>query len=91
MAKTEPDLTITKAWQDLTATYAGMAGVSSYIQNKSFNTDRHMLVVFSASATAPTGPTGLRVPPGEIAQGTAAHVWVRAFREDVLINCGTAD
>jgi hypothetical protein len=28
---------------------------------------------------------------GDVAQGTAANVWVRAFREDVVINCGTTD
>ena len=91
MAKTEPDLSINNAWRDLTLTYVALAGVPAYIQNKSFDTDRHLLVVFSDSASAPEGTTGLRVPPGEIAQGTAAHLWVRATHQVVLINCGTTD
>lgn len=91
MAKTEDDLTVDRDWQDLVDTYPALAGVGGYVQNKSFGTDRHLLIVFSDSDTQPDGPTGLRVAPGDVAQGTADHIWVRAFRDDVLINCGTTD
>lgn len=91
MANTEDDLTIDRNWQDLAVTYPALAGAPSYIQNKSFYTSRHMLVVFSPNAFAPEGTNGLRVPPGDAAQGTAAHIWVRALHEDVVINCGTTD
>lgn len=91
MAKTQPDLTLNKNWQDLVATYPAMADQPSYIQNKSFNTNRDLLVVFTDSAAAPTEATGLQIMPGGNVKGTAAHIWVRAFRETVLINCGIAD
>lgn len=91
MAKTEDDLSVNNTWQDLIDTFPALAGVPAYIQNKSFWTDRHLLIVFSDSDTAPDGPTGLRVPPGDVAQGSADHIWVRAFRENVSINCGTTD
>lgn len=91
MAKTEADLTITKTWQDLTSIYAAMASASSYVQNKSFAPAPQLLVVFSPSAVAPSATTGMRLSPGDVAQGTAAHIWVRAWREDVLISCGTTD
>ncbi|MGV3511899.1 MAG: hypothetical protein ACO1OX_07825 [Novosphingobium sp.] len=91
MAKTENDLKVTKAWQNLVATYPGMANMASYIQNKSFNTDKRIVVVFSPDAVAPAGANGLSLAAGELTQGTAANIWVRAIREDVLINCGTAD
>ena len=91
MAKTEQDLTISKTWQDLTASYSGMASAASYVQNKSFSAVPQLLVVFSASGTPPNGTTGMRLSPGDLTQGTAAHIWVRAYREDVLISCGTTD
>ncbi len=91
MAKTENDLTIVNTWQNLITTYPGMAGQPSYVQNKSFGTPRDLLLVFSASATPPTGTNGLRVSPGEPVNGTANNIWVRAFRDPVTINCGTAD
>ena len=89
---TENDLTINKAWQNLTITYPGMAGQPSYVQNKSFGTDRDLLVVFSDSAVAPTEDNGLRVRPTDPpVSGTANNIWVRAFRNVVTINCGMAD
>lgn len=91
MAKTENDLTIDRDWQDLASTYPALGGVPAYIQNKSFYTDRHLLLVFSPDAVAPTGKNGLRVPPGDVAQGTADHIWVRALHDDVLISCGSTD
>lgn len=91
MAKTENDIKVTSAWQNLVATYPGLANVSAYVQNKAFNSDRRILVVFSPSAAAPAGADGMSLSAGDVAQGTAANVWVRAFREDVLINCGTTD
>lgn len=91
MAKTENDLTIDRDWQDLVATYPGLGGAGAYVQNKSFYTDRHLLVVFSPSAVAPTERNGLRLPAGDVAQGTADHIWVRAYHDDVLISCGSTD
>ncbi len=91
MAKTENDIKVTKEWQNLVATYPGLASVSSYVQNKAFNSDKRLLVIFSPSAAAPTGSNGMSLAAGDVAQGTAANIWVRAFRDDVVINCGTTD
>lgn len=91
MAKTEDDLSVGSGWQDLADAFPALAGAPAYLQNKNFNTNRHLLVVFSDSAVPPTGRQGLRVPPGEVVQGTADHIWVRAFDVAVLINCGTTD
>lgn len=91
MAKTENDLTINKTWQDLVTTYPGLANNASYVQNKGFGSDRRVLVYFSESAAAPTGANGMSLSPGGSAKGTAGHIWVRAFRDDVVINCGTTD
>lgn len=46
MAKTEDHLTVDRDCQELVDTYPALSGAPAYIQNKSFWTDRHLLIVF---------------------------------------------
>lgn len=89
MAKSEPDVTVAAGqWRDLVATYAELAGVAVYVQNKGPGA---LLVYFSASATAPTDNSGMLLEPANIAAGTAGHVWVCAPQMPTTVACGLSD
>lgn len=88
MAASNPDIQVSFAWQDLIATYAGLASASAYVQNKGA---LPALVYFSASGSAPADASGVLVKSGDTVFGTAAHIWVRALNDSVEIQAGLTD
>lgn len=75
MAASNPDVSVT-GWTDLVATYPGMTSVASYVQCKG---PCEIVVMFSASGTAPSDNSGMLLARGDYADGTAAHIWVRSL------------
>ena len=67
------NLTVTAAWQDVTATYASAASVGVLIQNLD---DDYVDVVFGG-ASVPSGKSGVRLDTLDSIEGNAANIWVR--------------
>lgn len=76
MAECKTDLAITSTWHDAIADYADLGGEAAFVQNKS---TKPIVVNFSASGSAPSDGSGLLLPSGEIAYGTADHIWIKAL------------
>ncbi|CAB4120776.1 hypothetical protein UFOVP5_13 [uncultured Caudovirales phage] len=87
MAASNPDLTLSETWQDLTATYAGMISVSSFVQCKG----GYPCLIYWGGGSAPAGSAGAVLTSGNTAYGTAAKIWVRAVSGSAVIACGTTD
>ncbi len=88
MAKSETDVTIGTAWQDLTVTFPELAGVPMRMQNKSMD---FVEVNFSSSASPPGDNSGYRLLAGGEKTGTAAHIWVRSESGSAVVACGVDD
>lgn len=81
------DIALTSDWIDLITPFAAIASTSGWVQN---NGTTKIRVAFAASATKPVGG-GVLLATGEIAFGTAAHVWVRSVGNTGSCAAGLTD
>ena len=88
MAASNADIAVNASWQDLVATYAGLASTPCYVQNKGPN---EVLVMFTASASQPSSDSGILLRRGDVAYGTSAHVWVKGLQGVCGVQCGLTD
>lgn len=87
MTTANTDLATSTDWIDLVATYSGLASVSAWVQNKAPN---DLVVVFSASGTAPATAMGYLLARGAQVTGSAAHIWVKSIGGAGVVGCGLA-
>jgi hypothetical protein len=76
------DIAVSGTWQDLVVIYGAMANSTAWVANKSGGS---IVVVFTPSATAPTGGGTILPPNSAPLFGSAAHVWVRALGGGPLV------
>jgi hypothetical protein len=92
MAQNYANLTATETWRDLVATYPAMANAASLVQNSGPGA---LLVQFTSSGSAPSASNVdgslLDTIYNSVADGTAAHIWVRALNGACTVRCGLKD
>lgn len=69
----QPKITVTADWKDITVANPALANVLVLIQNLD---DDYVDVVFGG-ASAPTTAGPVRLDTSEVIDGTAANIWVR--------------
>ena len=80
------DVTVTTTATDLVTIVAGMASVTSYVQNRG---PEVVGVAFTSVNSAPAGGY-VMLPVGESLSGSAAHIWVKALNNSATLSIGVS-
>lgn len=80
------DVTVTTTAVDLVTIVAGMASVTSYVQNRG---PEVVAVAFTSVNSAPAGGY-VMLPVGQSITGSAAHIWTKALNNSATISIGVS-
>ena len=80
------DVTVTTTATDLVTIVAGMASVTSYVQNRGPET---IAVAFTSVNSAPAGGY-VMLPVGQSVTGSAAHIWAKAINGSATVSIGVS-